>query len=53
MGLAEAYESSRMYTYAEAAYKDLLKDEKNQPEVYCKLINMYIGQESTKRLGCC
>lgn len=51
MGLAEAYESSRMYTYAEAAYKDLLKDEKNQPEVYCKLINMYIGQGKYEEAG--
>lgn len=51
MGLAEAYESNRMYTYAEATYKDLLKTTKDQSDIYYKLANLYITQGKYEEAG--
>lgn len=44
MGLAEAYEANQMYNYAEETYKEILGINKNQSDVYYKLINLYISQ---------
>ncbi len=51
MGLAEAYESSHMYSYAEETYKDLLLSGSSQPDVYYKLVNLYISQGEYEEAG--
>ena len=45
LGLAQAYDSNNMYTYAESIYKTMLDEDDTQEEVYEKLADLYMRQE--------
>ncbi len=45
LGLAQAYDSNNMTTYAESVYKSMLEWNDSQPEVYEKLADLYIRED--------
>lgn len=47
-GLAEAYEASEMFTYAEAVYQNILEEDNTQNEAYEKLAELYLQQNKTE-----
>ncbi len=45
LGLAEAYDSNNMFTYAEAVYRNMLEMDDLQADVYEKLADIYMRQQ--------
>ena len=45
LGLAEAYDSNNMFTYAEAVYRNMLEIDDLQADVYEKLADIYMRQQ--------
>lgn len=52
-GLAEAYDVSEMYIYAENVYQGILEQDDTQEEVYEKLADLYMRQTSWRKQKSC